>query len=62
MSFQPTVSADVLERYIALEEKISESEKNAPAMVLDQKNEQLKQLTIRIAEQTKLVEQLKAQA
>lgn len=58
----PTVSPDVLERYIELEEKISTSEKDTPAMVLEQKNEQLKQLTIRISEQTKLVEQLKAQA
>jgi len=58
----PTVSPDVLERYIELEEKISASEKDTPAMVLEQKNEQLKQLTIRISEQTKLVEQLKAQA
>ena len=62
VSLQPTVSPDVLERYIELEEKISASEKDTPAMVLEQKNEQLKQLTIRISEQTKLVEQLKAQA
>ena len=62
VSLQPTVSPDVLERYIELEEKISTSEKDTPAMVLEQKNEQLKQLTIRISEQTKLVEQLKAQA
>ena len=62
MLFQPTVSPDVLERYIELEEKISASEKDTPAMLLEQKNEQLKQLTIRISEQTKLVEQLKEQA
>jgi len=61
-NIDPTVSPDVLERYIELEEKISASEKDTPAMVLEQKNEQLKQLTIRISEQTKLVEQLKAQA
>eukprot|EP00093_Oithona_nana_P004899 04899.XXX_84641_87361_1 [CDS] Oithona nana genome sequencing. len=61
-NIDPTVSPDVLERYIELEEKISTSEKDTPAMVLEQKNEQLKQLTIRISEQTKLVEQLKAQA
>ena len=59
---QPTVSPDVLERYIELEEKISQAEKDTPAMVLDQKNEQLKQLTVRISEQSQLVEQLKSQA
>ena len=59
---QPTVSPDVLERYIALEEFITEAEKNAPGMVLQQKTEQLQQLNIRIKEQNQLVQQLKDQA
>ena len=59
---QPTVSADVLERYIELEEKIAEKEKNTPAMVLQQKTEQLQQLTLRIDEQSQLVHELKEQA
>ena len=56
--FQPTVSADVLETYIALEEKIAEAEKDSPAMLLQQKQEQIQQLSIRIEEQRELVDQL----
>ena len=59
---QPTVSADVLERYIALEEKIAAAEKDSPAMLLQQKQEQIQQLSIRIEEQKELVDQLSAQA
>ena len=61
-SFQPTVSADVLEKYIALEEQIAEAEKDSPAMLLQQKQEQIQQLSIRIEEQHELVDQLTAQA
>ena len=57
-SFQPTVSADVLEKYIALEEQIAEAEKDSPAMLLQQKQEQIQQLSIRIEEQHELVDQL----
>merc|ERR1712001_259986 len=57
-SFQPTVSADVLEKYIALEEQIAEAEKDSPAMLLQQKQEQIQQLSIRIEEQRELVDQL----
>ena len=60
--FQPTVSADVLEKYIALEEQIAEAEKDSPAMLLQQKQEQIQQLSIRIEEQHELVDQLTAQA
>lgn len=58
----PVVDANVLERYIALEEQITNSEKNQPGIVYQQKTEQLKQLNYRIEEQTKLVEQLREQA
>jgi len=58
----PTVSADVLEKYIALEEQIAEAEKDSPAMLLQQKQEQIQQLSIRIEEQHELVDQLTAQA
>ena len=61
-TFQPTVSADVLEKYIALEEQIAEAEKDSPAMLLQQKQEQIQQLSIRIEEQHELVDQLTAQA
>ena len=56
------VEPNVLERYIALEEQITESEKNQPGIVYQQKTEQLKQLNYRIGEQSKLVEQLREQA
>ena len=56
------MDANVLERYIALEEQITNSEKNQPGIVYQQKTEQLKQLNYRIEEQTKLVEQLREQA
>ena len=56
------MDANVLERYIALEEQITNSEKNQPGIVYQQKTEQLKQLSYRIEEQTKLVQQLREQA
>jgi len=61
-NIDPTVSADVLEKYIALEEQIAEAEKDSPAMLLQQKQEQIQQLSIRIEEQHELVDQLTAQA
>jgi len=62
VNVDPVVDANVLERYIALEEQITNSEKNQPGIVYQQKTEQLKQLNYRIEEQTKLVEQLREQA
>ena len=56
------MSPDVLERYIELEEKITGAEKDTPGMVLQQKTEQLKQLTARIEDQSLLVEKLRQQA
>ena len=52
----------MLERYLELEEKIAEAEKDSPGMVLQQKTEQLKQLDIRIKEQSQVVDNLKHQA
>ena len=52
----------MLEKYIALEEQIAEAEKDSPAMLLQQKQEQIQQLSIRIEEQHELVDQLTAQA
>jgi len=51
----PVVDPNVLERYIALEEQITEAEKHQPGIVFQQKTEQLKQLNYRIDEQTKSV-------
>jgi len=58
----PVVDPNVLERYIALEEQITEAEKHQPGIVFQQKTEQLKQLNYRIDEQTKSVDQLREQA
>jgi len=62
LNVDPVVDPNVLERYIALEEKITEAEKHQPGIVFQQKTEQLKQLNYRIDEQTKLVGQLREQA
>ena len=62
LSFQPVVDANVLERYIALEEQITEAERSQPGAALQQNSERLKELDYRIGEQSKLVDQLREQA
>lgn len=58
-NIDPVVEADVLERYIHLEEEIASAEKESPGMVLQQKKQQTEQLTTRIRQQEELVDKLK---